>query len=250
MKINTYLNIYKVNLGFALTLLFLCGATVAQDNLQPRFIDKAISMPEWLSIRLAYRARFESLENQFRAGGNSNDQILVQRTNLLTEIKLTNWKFGLEIMDSRQAYSDRCTPLNTGLVNPLDVLQAYMYWGRSGLFGTNSKASLKIGCFTMDVGSRRFVARNRFCNTINAFTGVDAKWSDQDGQMVKAFYTLPAHRRPTEFEKLLDNETEGDDLDVEVKFWGLYYAFPQSTPANWGSNAELFYFSLDEKRYI
>ncbi len=237
---------FNINYVVALILGLLSSSVIAQTDQQPWQINSALSLPNWLSIKLDHRIRYETLDEQFRAGRNGDDQILVNRTNLLTEINLTNWKFGFEVLDARQAHADQSTPLSTGIVNPVDVLQTYVQWNQADLFTTGSNSSLKLGRFTMDIGSRRFVARNRFRNTINAFTGIDAKFAQTNGQVIRAFYTLPVHRRPTEFKKLLDNDTKGDKQNTEVKFWGLYYAFPESTFAKWDSLAELFYFGLHE----
>ena len=248
MNNNSNLRKLKPHLSFilAVVIALLSNTVIAEEASKSWQLSDGLSLLEWLSLNIDYRSRYETLENQFRAGKNGNDQILVQRTNLLTKIALNNWKFGLEIMDSRQAHADQSTTLNTGIVNPLDVLQFYAKWNQTNVFGNGSDTSLKLGRFTMDVGSRRFVVGNSFRNTINAFTGIDLKWIKENGQTLQAFYTLPVYRRPTEFEKLLDNEMEGDNQDIEVKFWGLYYAFPNTTFIKWNSNAELFYFGLNE----
>lgn len=95
----------------------------------------------------------------------------------------------------------------------------------------------------MDVGSRRFVARNRYRNTINGFTGVDWHWQDAGGRQLRAFFVLPVYRKPNTRTELLDNDAEFDEQDIEVKFWGLHYAARLS----WGDHGELFYFGLDEE---
>ncbi len=248
MNIRTYLSIRKHcwYLLFINIFLLLNASAIAQDSSDPWRLNNELTKPEWLSVTLNYRARLESLENQFRAGRSGNDQILVQRTNLLTELNFTDWKIAVEVLDSRQSHADSSSPLSNGIVNPLDVLQAYVQYKQPDLFGLGGDSAIKVGRFTMDVGSRRFIARNRFRNTINAFTGIDAQWLQGNGQTLRAFYTLPVDRRPTDVEKLLDNDTESDDQDSEVRFWGLYYAFPNSTFARWQSHAEIFYFRLDE----
>ncbi len=98
----------------------------------------------------------------------------------------------------------------------------------------------------MDIGSRRLVARNKFRNAINSFTGVDWKWQGYDGEQLRTFYTLPVHRLPREFERRERNRSEGDDQDTEVSFWGAYYKLQKSVLNYWQSEAELFYFGLDE----
>ena len=74
-------------------------------------------------------------------------------------------------------------------MNAAELLRAYLeYQGAGPGAGT---LRLRGGRITMDVGSRRFVARNRFRNTINGFTGFDAQWSSDEGHTLRAFYTLP-----------------------------------------------------------
>ena len=127
MNNNSNLRNLKPHLSFilAVVIALLSNTVIAEEASKSWQLSDGLSLLEWLSLNIDYRSRYETLENQFRAGKNGNDQILVQRTNLLTKIALNNWKFGLEIMDSRQAHANKSTTLNTGIVNPLDVLQIY-----------------------------------------------------------------------------------------------------------------------------
>ena len=71
----------------------------------------------------------------------------------------------------------------------------------------------------MDVGSRRLIARNRFRNTINAFTGLDWQWN-LGSQTFRAFYVLPIQRRVAD--NILDNHAKFDSEDINVRFWGVH----------------------------
>ena len=79
-----------------------------------------------------------------------------------------------EFQDSRAYLEDDNTPVGTGLVNTAELLRAYLDLSFDGPFG--GAHELQLGRLTMDIGSRRLVARNRFRNTSNAFTGVDWRW--------------------------------------------------------------------------
>lgn len=227
-------------------LLILCLNSPLNASPDSWSLDHALKTPEWLSISGQSRVRYELLDEQFRAGGNGDDQILVFRTNLLAVVTWDQWNFGVEILDSRQAYADDSTKISSGDVNPLDVLQLYSQWTINNIFTSEFESRIKVGRFTMDIGSRRFVARNRFRNAINSFSGVDWQWIDNNDQLFRAFYTLPVQRLPREFERRKRNRTQGDDQDTEVSFWGLYYQSPENIFARWDSRAELFYFGLDE----
>lgn len=257
VKFILYIRTYMHNIGSALTLargisiivlLTLIISFSLQTNTyadaKPWSLDNALDTPEWLSISGSTRIRYETLDEQFRAGGNGDDQIMVFRTNLLALVTWEQWNFAFELLDSRQAHADDSTKISSGDVNPLDVLQLYAKWNYFS--DGNSSSSLRFGRFTIDVGSRRLVGRNKFRNAINAFTGIDWQKEYTNGEQIRAFYTLPVQRLPREFERRERNRTEGDTQDTEVSFWGAYYKLPQLTLLPWQSSAEIFYFGLNE----
>ena len=83
------------------------------------------------------------------------------------------------------------------MVNSVELLRAYLEvtGTASGRFA--GEHELQLGRMTMDFGSRRLVARNRFRNTSNAFTGVAWTWKGVRDHTLRAFYVLPLKRRPT-----------------------------------------------------
>jgi hypothetical protein len=232
----------------AMSLFLICLAcvsnAVAQDK--PWSLNSVLDIPGWLSISGQHRTRYETLDGQFRAGGNGDDQILVFRTNILARVSWSQWELGVELLDSRQAHADDNTKITSGDVNPLDVLQTYIQWNDADILHNGVVNNVRVGRFTMDVGSRRFVARNKFRNTINSFTGIDWSGTKANGEQLRAFYTLPVQRLPREFDRRKRNRTQGDDQDTEVAFWGGYYKLPNIALSQWNSEAELFYFGLDE----
>lgn len=235
---------FKTDLFLASVLLTTLAApavTMAEAS-QLRRQEKTLPLPQWLSLSASFRARYETLDSQFRADGNGSDQVLVTRTTVQVEVHRHRFTLGVEWMDSRAALDDAGSVMNTGIVNPVDLLQAYLHFQGADLFSPGSRTDLRIGRFTIDVGSRRFVARNRYRNTINGFTGFDWQWHGASGAQLRTFFTLPVNRKPDIRAELQDNELEFDEEDSEVKFWGLYYAAMLS----WGDHGELFYFGLDE----
>lgn len=232
--------------------LFLAGLIVAAVAISPIThagngqawnLNHEFSTPDWLSLSGSHRIRFENLDSQFRPGTKGSDQVLVMRTSLLAVVKGKRFSMGAELLDSRSALDDQGTLINTGIVNPADLLQAYLRWQSDDVLTPGGRSDIRIGRITMDVGSRRLVARNRYRNTINAFTGVDWRWQDNDRRSLTAFYTLPVLRKPNTRAELLDNDTESDEQDTEVRFWGLHYAM--GLP--WGDMGEIFYLGLDEE---
>jgi hypothetical protein len=129
-------------------------------------------------------------------------------------------------MDARQHLADGRPSLGTDVVNTLDLLQGYAAVSGAGVLGEGSSARLLAGRFTLDLGSRRLVARSRFRNTINAFTGVLISWTDASRRTVRAFWALPVRRLPSDPERLLDNEGKADEENGDVRLWGVHAALP------------------------
>ncbi len=209
---------------------------------EPWTLEEALGLPERLSLSVDHRTRYEYLDNQFRAGSPGNDQILALRTRVRVRLRLTDWlSAGVEFQDSRAYLDDGNTPVGTGLVNAAELLRAYFELSFDGPFGGTQKAQL--GRLTMDMGNRRLVARNRFRNTSNAFTGVDWSWHGEGGRELRAFYTLPVQRLPNERERLRDNDVEFDADSFDFQFAGLLYG--DELP--WGDAAEAYAFVLYER---
>jgi hypothetical protein len=80
---------------------------------------------------------------------------------------------------------------------------------------------------TMDYGSRRLLAKNRFRNTSNAFQGVHARYRQGRGES-QLFYTYPLQREPSILSPgaLRDNDFALDKAGRSERFWGLMHDWP------------------------
>lgn len=232
-----------IKLQTLVLLIFFSLALPAQDQLKAWRLDSAFSTPHWLSISGNFRARAENLDERFRLGRTGSDQAIMLRTTLKSEVVFGELTLGGEMIDSRAYFNDTDSNINTTIVNTTELLQGYLKWEKAGLISPDSQTTLRLGRVTIDVGSRRFVARNRFRNTINSFTGLDWQWQANSGREVRAFYLLPVQRMPADRSSLLDNEAEFDDESSDVALWGFYYKLPV-----WRQDfLELFVFGLHEE---
>jgi hypothetical protein len=196
-------------------------------------------LPERLSLEVQSRVRYEYLKDQFRALTEGDADVLVLRTLVHARFEATeHLTLGAEMIDSRAYLQD--VPVGTGIVNAVELLQGYAQVRSDGPFGGASE--LRGGRITMDVGSRRLVARNRFRNTINAFTGIDWRWRGAGEREARAFWTLPVQRRPFLPRQTEDNEIQFDRETLDVQFWGVFYG--DRLPG--GHRGELYLFGLHE----
>ncbi len=204
-------------------MIMLAAAAPRAPAAAPWRLATAADLPPWLHLSGSHRTRYETLGGQFRAARDGGDQMLALRTIILTELRGEALRAGIEIIDSRAFLDDSGSPLSTTMINPAELLQGYLAWSRDDVLLAGDHSELRAGRLTLDVGSRRLVARSLYRNTINTFTGVEWRWSDAQGRSLQAFYTLPVNRKPNTFDALHDNRIEFDEEDTEVRLWGLHY---------------------------
>jgi len=228
-------------LGWFLGSVTMLAMSAAETG--PWRMSRALDLPEWLDIRGEQRTRYETLDGQFRAGRTGGDQALAMRTSLSADLKLRPVGVFVEGMDSRQYLSDSGSPIDTTMVDTVELLQAHARWHVSDWIagGTNT---IRVGRETLDLGMRRLVARNAFRNTINSFTGIDWLWQARGGGSVRAFWFLPMKRVPDDTASLLDNDLRWNSESLDTHFWGLYGELP-ALPA--GVRAEVYWLGLAEE---
>ncbi|MDP1618761.1 alginate export family protein [Phenylobacterium sp.] len=238
----------KTSRAIGASLIVLASAIAASPaaaQAAPWTLHEAIGAPDNLKLSGTVRARYETLEGQYRpAYGDGSDQGLVLRSNLFAELDLAPIRIGGEIIDARVYLNDSGSPTGTGDVNALELIQAYVALDANDLFLTGSEASVTAGRFTMDLGSRRLVGRSSYGNATNAFAGLRADWSADAAGDVTLFYTYPLQKLPSDRAGILDNEIEADRQNDDLIFWGGIYTTPKFAG---GSKLETFVFRLEEE---
>jgi hypothetical protein len=209
-------------------ILLLAQAPALGAADEPWRLRAAAKAPSWLELGGTYRVRYEALSSSLRPGVEESDRLLAER--LLVRVRIGGEKsFGVvELEDSRTQLDDAATPLGTDDVNTAEILQAHLGFRLSDALRKGDRIDLQAGRMTIDLGSRRLVARNSFRNTINGFTGVHGSWRDGgEGIEARVFFALPVDRRPVERDRLDDNDVQFDRESSSVRLWGLHLSDPR-----------------------
>ena len=217
-----------------------CGGAMSGSAPSPQTEDPASRLPVF-SLSGDHRTRYEHLSNQFRAGLDGVARALMLRTRVSAELDAGHLRLRAELQDSRAHLADSVTALTTSMVNPLELLQAHVEIPLDDLLQRGSRSVLRAGRFTMDIGGRRLISRNRFRNTSDGFTGIEWRWTGADESRVRAFYTLPVERRVSG--DVLDNSPRFDKEWSSVRFLGVRVSRPNLP---WGGRGEVYYYGLSE----
>jgi hypothetical protein len=187
---------------------------VSENESWNRYLHDALRLPSWLDLAIEHRTRFELLEDPFRPGEPHRQSQYPQRTRLRVGADGPGpLRFLAELQDAR-THGDGPRDF-TGLeVDKVDVLQLFVSAKTLDLLGSGLRADLHLGRLTLDFGSRRLLARNRFRNTTNSFDGVHLQIGDDEAWRVRAFLTRPVLREPGYFD---------DESSSKRRFWGVAY---------------------------
>lgn len=201
---------------------------------------------DWLKLSGMQRTRFESLDGQFRAAPtlDASDHLWALRTTLRADATLRSFNATAELWDARQFAADEGSFVDPTIVNSAELVQLFVGFGSNDVLVAGDKASVIFGRHTMDLGSRRLVARPEFRNTANTFLGLNARWESSAKHVLQAFFTLPTRRLPGDTDSLLDNDAQLDEESRRVRFWGLYGTLAGVVD---GASLELYYLKLDER---
>lgn len=202
--------------------------------------------PDWFDASGSFRARYQSFDNQLRPGLAQDSTVFTLRTLVHLQIKPSSaLTFGAEFQDSRVLDDAPGAGLSTAIVNSAELLRAYASLKMTDSFADGDESLLSVGRLTLDQGRRRFIARNRFRNTINAFTGILYQWESADkAHDIEAFWFLPVERQPRAQADLARNAVQFDNESFGQQFWGLYY---ETSALPLGLTGNAFLYGLHER---
>jgi len=203
----------------------------------------ALKLPEWLSMSVEQRTRYETMNGQYKAGAKGGDQQIPLQTDVFMEARFRNFRIGGEFMDARQFGADSGSGVNNTHVDSIDLIQGYVAWADQNTLFSGLGTEIIAGRQSLNFGSRRLVARNVFRNTINSFDGLRLRVLDYDHWQFNAFVTMPVNRYPTASNDILDDQSQFDRPQGHTWFSG---GFLEMTNIGWGVNSEVYLYHLDE----
>lgn len=209
----------------------------------PWRLDEAIGAPDWLEIAVESRLRYENLSENIRKEKTGHVTLFALRTLIAATVHFDPFRGTLEIADSRATFESERTDLTSSIVNEAEFLQLYFGFETEDQFASGDRLDFKLGRQTIRLGSRRFIHRNGFRNTINAFTGLRSQWFAEDGDYVNAFVVVPVRRLPDEPAEIDNDQVQFDEEQWGTRLWNLH---GQTDLFDEQYTGEAFGFWLDE----
>lgn len=200
----------KIPLALGVALLSCSPAARAAEETQGPF-----------TIAASARLRVESINGQFRpAPAPATDTMVSLRTEVAASYDAGPVHFNAEMWDARAWGQDARSSANSGEVNALELVQANV------AVKLGAKSALTLGRYTLDLGNRRMVARQRFRNTTNAFTGAHLALDGGKGRRLDLMFALPHQRLPDDVEGIREDRVKWDRENFDVMFFGAHGALP------------------------
>jgi hypothetical protein len=196
---------------------------VPSDLDKPRPFAESSLLPEWFDFGGRVQLRYEHIDGQFRPRNRfaRSDDIFVSQTTVHVGAHSDLGAVFLEGLDARQFGAGTRSVVNAGVVDTFAILQGYGELELGRAFGGRHR--IRAGRETLDLGSRRLVARQIYRNAIGSFTGLDWSWRAEDGTSdVRAFWTMPVRRLPEDLDSVLDNDVELDQENIDQQFFGVF----------------------------
>jgi hypothetical protein len=214
------------------------------DDGQEWSLQKKLGLPSWLSLTLEGRVRYENYGTPWMKGDTTGQYAVPLQTVLWAEARLNEaFRIGAEFWDARQYGPSDPNYLDDGMSNAANFAQIYAAHIGRNIFDSGLDTEVKGGQMTMDVGSRRLIARYHFRNSTNQFVGLQTRLHDSgNGWELMAFANSPEQLLPVSTSQLLHNDIVWNRPQTDAFFTGALLT--KSLP--WQSSAELYLYYLHE----
>ena len=173
-----------------------------------------------LAISGQVRVRYEVIDGQARPNANRTDQIINTRATIKAVWTKGPWQVVGELWDARVFNDNAGTPITTGEINALELVQGYVGLDLPGALGQGSKLNVRLGRETLNIGSRRLIAADDYRNTINSYTGLHAEAQWRGGWRGSAVFTLPDQRLPLDRRAMHAHQVKWDHEGFDLQLWG------------------------------
>ncbi len=204
----------------------------------PRYLKTAMHLPDWVDLGIENRTRFESYDHPWRSnqksGDGRTDSQAVLRSRVRVGLGNGPFRFLFEGQDSRvYGNNDPGDFANNTTVNEWDIVQLLGSLTVDNVGGSGLRTDVHFGRMTLDFGNRRYVARNDFRNTTNAFDGVHWQIGQGKTWRFRAFLVEPVIR----------DQVKLDEQSAHSVFWGTYV---ENQHLPW-FNVNAYYFGLNDQ---
>jgi Alginate export len=166
------------------------------------------------------RVRHEYLDGQFRSGLNESSGMVSTRSLLAGKWTNERWTVIGQLLDARAYGAEKGGTLSTRDVNTLELVEAQVQRTFKEPFGQRSKATIQLGRFRQNFGSRRLIATGDYGNVATSFTGLRADLAFANRSELVLLYTLPQRVEPDSIAAVRRNDTAFDHEGFDRRIWG------------------------------
>ena len=223
----------------------LSGKSTWEEK-QPWSLHRILGLPDWVSLTLEERVRYEDYDTPWIKGNTQGQHSLPIQTVLWGEARFSDtFRMGAEFWDARQWGSSHPNRLTTAMVNTGQFAQIYAAWINRDLFGLGVDSETKAGQMTMDIGSRRLIARAAFRNVQYQYVGMQNRLREKNGDWeLVTFANVPMRMLPdnNNIHALKENEVIWNRPQTDTVLTGFLF----NRKLSWQSQAELYTYYLHE----
>jgi hypothetical protein len=192
------------------------------DDAQEWSLQNKLGLPSWISLTLEERVRYENYNTPWIKGSVTGQYQAPIQSVLWAEARLTDaFRVGAEFWDARQYGPSNPDKLSNAMSNAGNFAQIYAAWIGRDIFQSGLDTEIKGGRMTLDIASRRLIARFRFGNSVYQFSGVQARLLDSmNGWELMGFANVPEQLLPTGVSQLLHNDMVWNRPQTDAYFTG------------------------------